>query len=907
MRGTANFGRGKEPFKVQLNAQMVAVILSALLACGCSTSRSTTRAISDGTAGGINETYASDAAFDSASLASSPTKAFTSIEDFLAQSSSSEQQVAQRSLAESNVAGALSGANKQTAASVDLVLYKGSDATQAVIRTASNKPSFEQTRLTAPERLVIDLAGVSPSASKNIEVDGSDFLTRVRFGSLSSSKGGNRQRIVFDLASNGGTPVRHQVDMIDGALVVTLANDPAVATAQLADFLGTGSDIKDGAKDFAATDSTGSDRTNREAFWDQQEDIKAAPSNELLADQSTSQEMTGDSETAQGLTQSDSQVQAKPLAPNAESRLAELKSLTITQVSPSQNRLMADLGSANQNQYSFKRSAPSEYILVLENTKLSTDVMRSMVAPQNSGAIRSARVAQDGDNTVVRVFSQPDYELSASLEQGQITVTAQPAVEPLAQLKPEESSDTPAEKKEIELSPEVAPVAVDSDITALLEGESKWTGRLISLDLQDTDIDNALRIIAEVSNLNIIASDEVTGKVTLRLIDVPWDQALDVILKTNGLDKVQEGNVIRIAPVEKLRQERETLKEAQKADEELQALVVRYMRISYARASDVKTLVETVITERGSVAVDERTNQIIVKDIQKGVSNVVELIRKLDLRTPQVLLETQIVEAKRNFLRDLGSEVGFEYIQSPETGNALTNNFPNSASYSGSIDPSSNVGSSFPAAVSATAGSALSALFGSADGTKTLDLRLSSLEQEGQIRIVSRPSVATINNKQAIIKSVEKIRVKTPSGGLSVATGSGANNSGSNTATETFEVGIVLEVTPQASPDFYVLLDINAKSSTLGAVAVDGIPSEVERSATSTVLVASGQTFALGGIYKITDQDNLDGVPFLKDIPVLGSMFRHSKVDNGDEELIFFITPRVVEGSFDDAAMKSTV
>lgn len=906
MRGTANFGRGKEPFKVHLNAQMVAVILSALLACGCSTSRSTTRSISDGSAGGTSETYASDAAFDSASLASSPTKTFTSIEEFLAQNSSTEQQVAQRSLAGLSAADALSGAGKQTTSTVDLVLYKGSDATQAVIRTASNNPSFEQTRLTAPERLVIDLAGVTPSASKNIEVSDSDFLKRVRFGSLSTSKGGSRQRIVFDLASNGGTPVRHQVDMIDGALVVTLANDPSVATAQLADFLGTGSDSSAGANDLAANDSTGLDRakaniSDRDSFWDQQEDAKAAPSSELLAEQA--------------VTQDDSDVKPKPLAPNAESQLAELKSLTITQVSPSQNRLMAELGSATQSvtqgQYSFKRSAPSEYILVLENTKLSSDVMRSMVAPQNSGAIRSARVAQDGDNTVVRVFSQPDYELSASLDKGQIVVNAQPSIaaaEPLAQLKPEDSSATPTEKKEVELSPEVAPVAVDSDITALLEGESKWTGRLISLDLQDTDIDNALRIIAEVSNLNIIASDEVTGKVTLRLIDVPWDQALDVILKTNGLDKVQEGNVIRIAPVEKLRQERETLKEAQKADEELQALVVRYMRISYARAADVKALVETVLTERGSVAVDERTNQIIVKDIQKGVSNVVELIRKLDLRTPQVLLETQIVEAKRNFLRDLGSEVGFEYIQSPETGNALTNNFPNSASYSGSIDPSSNVGSSFPAAVSATAGSALSALFGSADGSKTLDLRLSSLEQEGQIRIVSRPSVATINNKQAIIKSVEKIRVKTPSGGLSVASGSGATSSGgSNVATETFEVGIVLEVTPQASPDFYVLLDINAKSSTLGAVAVDGIPSEVERSATSTVLVASGQTFALGGIYKITDQDNLDGVPFLKDIPVLGSMFRHSKVDNGDEELIFFITPRVVEGSFDDAAMKSTV
>ncbi|RMD85534.1 MAG: type IV pilus secretin PilQ, partial [Candidatus Dadabacteria bacterium] len=392
----------------------------------------------------------------------------------------------------------------------------------------------------------------------------------------------------------------------------------------------------------------------------------------------------------------------------------------------------------------------------------------------------------------------------------------------------------------------------------------------------------------------------------LRLVDVPWDQALDVILKTNGLDKVQEGNVIRVAPVNKLKEEREILKEAQRADEDLQPLLVRYIRISYSNAEDLKPLIETVLTERGSVAVDSRTNQIIVKDIQRGIANVAQLVSKLDLRTPQVLLETQIVEASRSFLRDLGSEVGFNVIQSPETGNATGKNFPNSIQVQGSAGGGQSA-ISFPAAVD-NIGSAVTALFASADGAEALSLRLSSLEQEGKVKIISRPSVATVNNKKAVIKSVEKIRVKTPDSGLSVATGEGAVSSGASAvATETFEVGIVLEVTPQASPDYYVLLDINAKSSTLGSTVVDGIPSEVERSATSTVLVSSGQTFALGGIYKITDKDTLDGVPFFKDLPGFGHFFRRSLVDNSHEELIFFITPRIVEGSFDDAAMKATL
>jgi type IV pilus assembly protein PilQ len=448
-----------------------------------------------------------------------------------------------------------------------------------------------------------------------------------------------------------------------------------------------------------------------------------------------------------------------------------------------------------------------------------------------------------------------------------------------------------------------AAAAIDSDVSSLLDETPKYTGRLISLDLQDTDIDNALRIIAEVSNLNIIASEDVTGKVTLRLIDVPWDQALDVILKTNGLDKVQEGNVIRIAPVEKLRQEREALKQAIQAADDLEPLSVKYIRVSYAKASDLKPLVETVLSERGSVTYDERTNQLIIKDIHKGVKNVAELVGKLDLRTPQVLLETQIVEASRSLLRDLGSELGFQYIRSPELGNATGYNFPNSINVGGSL-PNGNV-SGFPATVTNTSGSALSMLFGSADGSKSLSARLTALEKESKVRVISRPAVATTNNKQALIKSVEKIRVKTPSGGNSVSVGQGASTSGSGgVATETIEIGIMLEVTPQASPDYYVLLDINAKSSTFGSHPVDGIPSELERAATSTVLVSSGQTFAMGGIYKISDNDTVDGVPFFKDIPFIGHLFRHQNVNKSDEELIFFITPRIVEGSFDDAAMK---
>jgi type IV pilus assembly protein PilQ len=300
---------------------------------------------------------------------------------------------------------------------------------------------------------------------------------------------------------------------------------------------------------------------------------------------------------------------------------------------------------------------------------------------------------------------------------------------------------------------------------------------------------------------------------------------------------------------------------------------------------------------------------LVVKDIESAIAEVEGLVGKVDLRTPQVLLETQIVEASRGLSRELGSELGFQYIQSPATGNGTGLNFPAAVSVGGSVAGAGSItGSSFPAAVSAVGGSALTMLFDSADGTKTLELRLSQLESEGRARVVSRPAVATTNNKPAEIKSVQKIRVKFPSGGTSVATGSGASATGTaGAATETIEAGIILNVTPQVSPDYYVLLDIKAKSSSFSYDArnPDGIPTEIERSASSSVLVSSGQTFALGGIYKITETENLAGTPFFKDVPFLGTFFRRSKTDGSDEELLFFITPRVVEGSFDEASMKA--
>lgn len=616
--------------------------------------------------------------------------------------------------------------------------------------------------------------------------------------------------------------------------------------------------------------------------------------------------------------------------------------LSLEGISPGSNMLVADV--KNPGLATLQKTATSEYVLTLPETSFDKFSVGTVVAAPGSGLLRSVRPIAENGETRLRIFAQPGAELQLKQSGEKIVVAAdlssipddiraQVAPEKTEAAKDETAKEKPTERAIVTTTPthtkaqSHTPTSTashtpantpagdasgtpdpyvaanegseDTDLSALFEEEKRYVGRLISLDLQDTDIDNALRIIAEVSNLNIIASDDVTGKVTLRLIDVPWDQALDVILKTNGLDKVQEGNVIRIAPVEKLRQEREALKQATQAQEELEPLQVRYIRISYARAAELRTLVEEVVTERGSVAYDERTNQLIIKDIAKGLKNASVLVGKLDLRTPQVLIETQIVEANRTLVRDLGARFGFNFQRSPDFGNQTGYNFPNKIGIDGTTNSPTAIDSTHPV---------INILLDSADGSKNITAALAAYEQEGRARIISRPAVSTTNNKQATIRSVQKLRVRTPSGGVSVATGTGASAAGSAAvATEQIEVGIVLEVTPQASPDYYVLLDVNAKSSTLGGTGPDGIPIEIERSSTSSVLVSSGQTFAMGGIYKISDRDQVNGVPFFKDIPVLGTMFRDTQVDNSDEELIFFLTPRIIEGSFDDAAMKASI
>lgn len=759
---------------------------------------------------------------------------------------------------------------------IGLRVERGEGFSRVKIDTGASEPVFDVMMLSEPSRLVVDLLGQEGKANKTVPLTDNQFLNGIRVGGHA-----DRTRLVFDLNEASAAAAEHSVDSEGGILTVTFLNTQLVSNNAVSGELGTGG-LGAGSLENAAL--------NPSAQLPELPKAKVA----------TVRQDAGAGESVG--TQLASRVKA-------DGQLSDVSLDGLEFKKDSNAPGAVKLSLSEQAAFEIKKTAPSEYVLTIPGATASQRTTVPLIAPKGFPGLRSARAVQSDDAALVRMFVDPGTELEAVVQGRDILVKAlaqRPldvlAKNPAARAQLEAGAEPAAEAEGVHIDDETArsnPTGIRS-----ADGSKIYTGRLISLDLQDTDIDNALRIIAEVSNLNIIASDDVTGKVTLRLIDVPWDQALDVILKTNGLDQVTEGNVIRIAPVNKLREEREALREAKRAAENLEDLTVQYIRVSYARVDELVEQVESVLSERGVVTSDERTNQLIIKDIARGHERSIELIKRLDLRTPQVLLETQIIEGQRNILRDLGFQWNFSYIQSPQTGNATGLNFPNTIGVGGAV---SNVDQAvnFPAALGeGGVGSAVGLVLDSADGSRSLSARISGLETEGKVKVISRPQVATVNNKQAQIKSVETVRVRLPDSGTSIATGSGASASGGGrTAFEEIDVGIELSVTPQASPDYYVLLDVMTRSSTFGSTIVDNIPSTLNREATSTILVKSGQTFALGGVYRIEDSDNLEGVPFLKDVPFLGFLFRRSKVEKQDEELIFFITPHIVEGSFDPSLL----
>jgi type IV pilus assembly protein PilQ len=527
------------------------------------------------------------------------------------------------------------------------------------------------------------------------------------------------------------------------------------------------------------------------------------------------------------------------------------------------------ISSSARAEYSVKESQDGKSLVVdLKDASISEALSRTLDATKLNTPVATISSYQESTKpasvrVLVRLSGKTSYEVKE--ENGTINVDF---------LVPPPASALAAAKK---MEPE--------------EIEKKgYTGKRIDLDMMDANVTDVLRLLAEVSNLNIVASDDVKGTISLRLKNVPWDQAFDLILKSKDLDSVRDGNVIRVAPAAKIRQEKETTLASKKAQEKLEDLDVKFIPVNYATAADLEKQVKDVLSERGSVTSDSRTNTLIVKDVRLGIASADNLIKKLDTRVPQVLIEARIVEATSSFSRDLGIQWGVDY----QTGGNVTTNTFGSSTTAGQIPPThtspafatNNGSQNFAVNLPVTGTNALGALgfvLGKAGSNPLiLDLRLSAGESEGRLKTISRPRITTMDNKEAKIEQGESIPFET--------------TSASGTATTFIDANLSLTVTPHITPDGSVLMKIKASRNSIGSFRTSsGQPSINKKESTTDVLVKDGETTVIGGIVISDNNDTEKGIPILKDIPILGWLFKSKSVSDSQQELLIFITPTIVK------------
>jgi len=399
-----------------------------------------------------------------------------------------------------------------------------------------------------------------------------------------------------------------------------------------------------------------------------------------------------------------------------------------------------------------------------------------------------------------------------------------------------------------------------------------YSGKRISLNLVDIDIKQVFRLFHEISGLNFVLDPQVSGTVTIVLDRVPWDQALDLILKNNGLDKEFENNVLRIAPTSKLASEaaaRKQLKEA--ADLEVEPITMT-RTLSYAKAGKVDAVIREsgVLSTRGRVIVDERTNTLIISDIPKKVAPLDTLIDTLDAETPQVMIEARIVETTRTFAQDLGVTWGFEAIADASLGTSTNLAFPHNAS--------ARYGLNLPGQQASTLGFS----FGNIIDSFTLDIALDALESEGEGRILSSPRIATQNNERAEIEQGVRIPI--------------VNTTATEINVEFVSASLKLAVTPQITAEGTVVLDVEVENNSPDFVnTAASIPSIRTQRAQTVVLVTDGGTTVIGGIFAVTDGRSEIGVPWFRKIPVFGWMFRSQNITKENRELLIFITPKIIK------------
>tara|TARA_R110002060_G_scaffold33587_3_gene44353 strand:- start:1320 stop:3377 length:2058 start_codon:yes stop_codon:yes gene_type:complete len=415
--------------------------------------------------------------------------------------------------------------------------------------------------------------------------------------------------------------------------------------------------------------------------------------------------------------------------------------------------------------------------------------------------------------------------------------------------------------------------------------EENFSGRAISLNFQDISVRTVLQIVADYNGFNLVTSDTVVGNITLRLDGVPWDQALDIILKVKGLDKRMEGNILMVAPSDELAAREARDLQAQQQVEELAPLYSEYVQVNYAKAAEFAALIKnednSILSLRGSVSVDERTNTLLIRDTATSIEDIKRMVSVLDIPVRQVIIESRMVTVKDNINEELGIRWG---VTDTGSDSSTSGSLSGAESAGNGIIPSLSDRLNVNLPVASPAGSIAFQVARLADGT-ILDLELSAMEKENKGEIIASPRITTANQKEAYIEQGVEIPYQE-------AASSGA------TSTQFKKAVLSLTVTPHITPDDRIILDLVVTQDTVSDVSNGTAPAIDTQRIGTQVLVNNGETIVLGGIYQQQIISSVSKVPVLGDIPYFGWMFRNSSNFNEKKELLIFVTPRIVTERF---------
>lgn len=507
-----------------------------------------------------------------------------------------------------------------------------------------------------------------------------------------------------------------------------------------------------------------------------------------------------------------------------------------------------------------------QFIIEVQNAQLPNRFKRPYNTKEFPGPITGFQGYQKLGGNVARIVVQMRQPIEPVVSQvgSQIFIspTEEGAPTTIAQASQMMRADTSSESS-------TDPMATKG-LDDFLLGKTKFYGHKISIQFKDAEVRDVINFISEESGMNILLSDDVTGKMSLKLRQVPWDQALVVIMKARGLGYVRQGNILRIAPLKTLQAEADQARSVIESQSKLRPLRVKVFNVSYAKAKDLEAQVKDLLSsERARVKSDERTNSLIVTDLEENLEKVTKLISLLDTQTPQVLIEARIVEARTEFQRRIGFQWdllnGQYFLGNADDGPVVVR--PNLSTFTD------------PEAVFGNFGMSITGMQYVGDLSASLKL----YENENIVKVLSSPRVVTLNGIKANIEQTTQIPVPSIT-----VTGTTPIN------TITYkDVSLKLEVTPQITADGGIIMELGVLREFVGVGVGDSVPVN-KRSAKTTLLVQNGQTSVVGGIYQSDVQDGEAGVPLLRKIPILGNLFKQKRYSKDKSELLIFITPRIL-------------